>query len=269
MLNRSSIRSLVLLVTTASGCSGGERGATESAPAPSVTVGIGSTAPRTSPPRAEPPTTEATPITAAQTPQTGLAVRGVTDGDTFTLADGRRVRLAQVDAPETNECFGSQSTGSLRALVDGETVTLRRPSTGPEHDRYGRTLAEVSVGGRSVNETLVHDGAAEWYEEFAGEDAELAGRLRSAESGAKIARKGLWSACASPASLAATAPPSEPAAAASSGNCDPAYPDDCIPPSPPDLDCPDIDRTVRVDHNHGDPHRFDADKNGWGCESYG
>jgi micrococcal nuclease len=89
--------------------------------------------------------------------------------------------------------------------VDGETVTLRRPSTGPEHDRYGRTLAEVFVGGRSVNEMLVHDGAAEWYEEFAGEDAELAGRLRSAESGAKIARKGLWSACASPAPVAATA----------------------------------------------------------------
>jgi hypothetical protein len=25
----------------------------------------------------------------------------------------------------------------------------------------------------------------------------------------------------------------------------------------------------RVDHNHGDPHRFDADKDEWGCEIYG
>jgi endonuclease YncB( thermonuclease family) len=140
-----------------------------------MAVGIESTAPADVAAQSRATDARGNSHTAAQTPQTGLAVRGVTDGDTFTLDDGRRVRLAQVDAPETNECFGPQSTGSLRALVDGETVTLRRPSTGPEHDRYGRTLAEVFVGGRSVNEMLVHDGAAEWYEEFAGEDANSQG----------------------------------------------------------------------------------------------
>jgi hypothetical protein len=49
-------------------------------------------------------------------------------------------------------------------------------------------------------------------------------------------------------------------------NCDPAYPDFCIPPPPPDLDCPDIgatDFTVRAP----DPHGFDADNDGVGCES--
>jgi hypothetical protein len=49
------------------------------------------------------------------------------------------------------------------------------------------------------------------------------------------------------------------------GNCDPAYPDFCIPPPPPDLDCPDIGRhnfTVR----QPDPHHFDRDQNGIGCE---
>lgn len=48
--------------------------------------------------------------------------------------------------------------------------------------------------------------------------------------------------------------------------CDPAYPDFCIPPPPPDLDCPDIgssDFTVRPP----DPHGFDADGDGVGCES--
>lgn len=48
--------------------------------------------------------------------------------------------------------------------------------------------------------------------------------------------------------------------------CDPAYPTVCIPPPPPDLDCGDItfrDFTVLP----ADPHRFDGDGNGIGCET--
>ena len=48
--------------------------------------------------------------------------------------------------------------------------------------------------------------------------------------------------------------------------CDPSYPDFCIPPPPPDLDCGDISQknfTVL----QPDPHRFDGDKDGIGCES--
>ena len=215
--------------------------------------------------RETPPTNQAMPTTPAA--QASFAVRSVIDGDTLTLADGRQVRLAQVDAPETNECFGSQSTRELRALVEGRAITLRRPSNGPAKDRYGRTLAEVSVAGLSVNERLVRNGAAEWYEEFAGEDADLAQRLRSSEREARLAGRGLWSACgtAVPVEIApATAP-----TMASGGSCHPAYPDDCIPPPLPDLDCPQIKRKVRVDHSNGDPHGLDANKDGWGCESYG
>ena len=47
--------------------------------------------------------------------------------------------------------------------------------------------------------------------------------------------------------------------------CDSSYPDVCIPPYPPDLDCGEIEysnfRVVQPD-----PHRFDGDKNGIGCE---
>jgi hypothetical protein len=47
--------------------------------------------------------------------------------------------------------------------------------------------------------------------------------------------------------------------------CDPSYPDVCIPPSPPDLDCADISyKNFRV--LPPDPHRFDGDKDGIGCE---
>ncbi|MDQ3875587.1 MAG: hypothetical protein M3322_08610 [Actinomycetota bacterium] len=49
------------------------------------------------------------------------------------------------------------------------------------------------------------------------------------------------------------------------GRCDPSYPTVCIRPPPPDLDCRDIPhRKFRV--LAPDPHHFDGDKNGVGCE---
>jgi len=49
-------------------------------------------------------------------------------------------------------------------------------------------------------------------------------------------------------------------------NCDPSYPDVCIASYPPDLDCGEIGfsnfKVVQPD-----PHRFDGDKDGIGCES--
>jgi len=49
-------------------------------------------------------------------------------------------------------------------------------------------------------------------------------------------------------------------------NCDPSYPTVCIPPWPPDLDCGEI-RYVNFEVLQDDPHGFDGDKNGIGCES--
>jgi len=49
-------------------------------------------------------------------------------------------------------------------------------------------------------------------------------------------------------------------------SCDPSYPDVCIPPYPPDLDCGEISyKNFRVVGS--DPHRFDGDGDGIGCES--
>jgi hypothetical protein len=62
-------------------------------------------------------------------------------------------------------------------------------------------------------------------------------------------------------------PVQNPTPAASAGNCDRAYPDVCIAPPPPDLDCKDVPhQNFRV--LPPDPHRFDGkDKDGIGCES--
>lgn len=65
-----------------------------------------------------------------------------------------------------------------------------------------------------------------------------------------------------PTAVPTRAPPPPPAAPQ---RCDPSYPDFCLPPGIADLDCPDIPyrrfRVVGVD-----PHGFDRDRDGIGCE---
>jgi nuclease-like protein len=131
-----------------------------------------------------------------------------------------------------------------------------------EHlDRYGRTLAYVyrRSDGLFVNAAMVSDGFAQAY--TYPPNVAHADEFVALQRAAREAGRGLWSAC-----------PSEPAPAPSSssmpsaGGCDPSYPDACIPSPPPDLDCADVsDRNFRVEG--ADPHRFDADHDGIGCES--
>jgi hypothetical protein len=53
-------------------------------------------------------------------------------------------------------------------------------------------------------------------------------------------------------------------------SCHPSYPTVCIPPPPPDLDCGDIayrNFQVRWDVADPDPHQFDGNKDGIGCQT--
>lgn len=50
------------------------------------------------------------------------------------------------------------------------------------------------------------------------------------------------------------------------GNCSSSYPTVCIPPAPPDLDCGQI-AFRRFTVLPPDPHGFDGDNDGVGCES--
>ena len=62
------------------------------------------------------------------------------------------------------------------------------------------------------------------------------------------------------------APPPPRSALPPATECDPAYPTVCIPSPPPDLDCKDI-TFRRFTVLPPDPHRFDGDHDGVGCES--
>jgi len=56
-----------------------------------------------------------------------------------------------------------------------------------------------------------------------------------------------------------------PSPAVAQNNCSPSYPDVCIAPAPPDLDCKDISHQ-NFEVVAPDPHKFDGDEDGIGCE---
>jgi micrococcal nuclease len=219
-----------------------------------------------------------TPPAAGRRAAEAARVAWVVDGDTIALADGRRVRLVQIDTPElgSGECYSRASARVLRSLLPaGARVTLEADPRLDRVDRYGRLLRYVWAGGRNVNLELVRRGAATvWL--YDGARGRHAGRLLAAARAARARKAGLWGACPkavwdpTAAANTGTSGPgtSKPLPLAPGGSrCDPSYPDVCIPPSPPDLDCGDIPyRHFRV--LPPDPHRFDGrDQDGVGCET--
>lgn len=199
----------------------------------------------------------------------------VIDGDTIDvrLADGRteRVRYIGINTPERGEQFADNATYANRSLIEARPLLLARDVS--ERDRYDRLLRYVVAGDVFVNLALVEQGLAQvatYPPDVRCVDAYLAAQQRAREQGA-----GLWAIwgpapAAQPTAPAPTAQPTQPPVPppAAAGQCHPAYPTVCIPPPPPDLSCRDIPyRRFRVDWTYGDPHGFDRDRDGIGCES--
>lgn len=96
------------------------------------------------------------------------------------------VRLAGINAPEADECHFEPARDYLTDVVLGATVVLETVGT----DRFGRTLAFVSVGGIDVNESLVSRGhAIALTSDPKTPDAD---RLLKAEEQAAEDDRGLW-----------------------------------------------------------------------------
>jgi micrococcal nuclease len=128
--------------------------------------------------------------------RTGRVAR-VSDGDTIRLADGTRVRLVQIDAPEVRppECYGAAADRIVRELIPPDTaVRLEFDSDLDRVDRFGRSLAYVFEGEVNVNVELVRRGAAAPYF-FGGDRGRYADELLKAARRARAERRGLWAAC--------------------------------------------------------------------------
>jgi micrococcal nuclease len=226
----------------------------------------------------------------------------VTDGDTIRVdVDGRNepVRLILIDAPETHdpnrppECFGQEATTYLSWLLSlGGDLYLETDVS--DRDRFGRLLryawldfddGEVYL----VNEVLVRAGYAA-FSTFPP-DVKYVEEIREAGQFAREHGYGLWTGCitdaegdtnelsgnqginarpeteAGPAQAGLEPPPEQVVTTdpASASGCEVSYPDVCIPPPPPDLDCGDV-AYHRFTVYPPDPHRFDGDYDGIGCE---
>jgi micrococcal nuclease len=215
----------------------------------------------------------------------------VVDGDTLkVLLDGQEetIRLIGVDTPESVhpqkpvECFGREASAMAQELAADQAVQLEADPTQDSVDRYGRLLRYVYLPGDTLlNWELISQGYGfEYtYEVPYAYQAEF----QQAERDARENQRGLWApeACNGERKPAAeptpeplpepTQPPvvEEQPPAPPAGNCAPAYAGVCIPPPPPDLNCPEIRERYGCSISvvsHPDPHNIDRDKDGIGCE---
>lgn len=225
---------------------------------------------------ANPTTTSATRATNTAVPATN-AIAGVlaqvthiVDGDTIDVEiEGitYRVRYIGMDTPERGEPFYSEATEINRQLVQGQTVILVKDVS--ETDRYGRLLRYVYLQDDTfVNATLVEQGYAQAA--TYPPDVAFADLFVSLQQEARTAGRGLWGSPAAPAisppqPTNSSQPPPASTPLPQPANCDPAYPTVCIPSPPPDLNCGDIPHR-RFQVLPPDPHGFDRDNDGIGCE---
>ena len=123
-------------------------------------------------------------------------VVSISDGDTITVLDGRnqqhRIRLNQIDAPESSQAFGQKSRQNI-SYIHNQNVDVVEDS----RDRYGRVLGTVYLmqNGEaptlkfrnSVNYKQVNDGYAWVYRQYMKDPT-----LLIDENNARANKRGLW-----------------------------------------------------------------------------
>ena len=131
---------------------------------------------------------------AAQAARLNGRVVAVADGDTVTLLDARlrrhQIRLLGIDAPEKDQAYGLQSRANLAQQVFGRQVVADCRQT----DRYHRKVCLIEIDGQDVNLAQIEAGLAWHYKSYTREQ-KLTERLQyaTAETQARLARRGLWS----------------------------------------------------------------------------
>ncbi|MFO7188452.1 MAG: thermonuclease family protein [Pseudomonadota bacterium] len=120
-------------------------------------------------------------------PAQACLVAGVQDGDTLSVVcDGRKmtVDLAEIDAPELGQDFGTRSRQSLSDMCYRREARLVNPRARPD----GRVVAQVYCDGVPASAEQLRRGMA-WVAEDEVDDQ----TLYVAQHIAQHARRGLWS----------------------------------------------------------------------------
>jgi endonuclease YncB( thermonuclease family) len=115
-------------------------------------------------------------------------VVAIHDGDTLTVLVDRKqvkVRIADIDAPEAKQPFGTWSRQALATLCHQKPAQVIDKGL----DRYGRTIGVVSCAGWDTAREQVRAGIAWVFTRYAPADSPL----YALETEARTARRGLWS----------------------------------------------------------------------------
>lgn len=126
-------------------------------------------------------------ITLVHAEQLTGKVINVADGDTLTLLVERtqvRVRLAEIDAPERKQPFGTRSRQSLHALCHGKPAVVA--TTGKQH--RDRIIGTVYCDSTDANAEQVRRGMAWVYDRYAKPNSPL----YFLQTEARGLRRGLW-----------------------------------------------------------------------------
>jgi micrococcal nuclease len=110
----------------------------------------------------------------------------VMDGDTVLVLHNSqkiRIRLANIDAPEKDQDYGTASREALMAMVLRKEVQVDTLAV----DKYERTVALLQVDGLNVNEEQVRRGMAWEYSHYHSDR-----RYIALQQEARHAGRGLW-----------------------------------------------------------------------------
>ena len=92
----------------------------------------------------------------------------VKDGDTYVLKNNSTeftVRLKNVDAPESKQHFGFQTTLYVSKLILGSIVQYESSGT----DIYNRVLADVWVGNKRLDSIIIRNGWGWLYVQYSND----------------------------------------------------------------------------------------------------
>ena len=115
-----------------------------------------------------------------------LKIKKVVDGDTvhvFYQDEVYKIRLTEIDAPERDQPYGSNSTEYLKSLLKEGIVDVDISGT----DRYGRKLGRLYWRGKDINRELVSAGYAWVYDQYVTDNS-----FYENQSKARNSKKGLW-----------------------------------------------------------------------------
>lgn len=190
-------------------------------------------------------------------------VKKIVDGDTLWVketVDGikkyKKIRLSLTSIPELKTKEGVEASNFLKKICPVGSIVIVDQDDKQPFDKYKRVLGKVICNGENLNAKLLSSGyhakiskqfcsvsefsAETWVQQYGCTTKVIKTQIPKETSKSSVSKE---------------------------SNCDSSYPDVCIKPYPPDLDCKDVLPYKNFRVLQPDKHGFDEDRDGIGCKS--